>query len=201
LENLRARGVDPESIDYVMCTHLHPDHVGWNTRLHNGRWVPTFPRAQYLIAHAEYQHRRAAYDADPGAYANAFADSILPIIESQQALLVDSDFALDQYLHVEAAPGHTPGNVIIHLQDRAASAVLSGDVIHHPIQVVYPEHSAVFCEDRAASARYRQAFVERYADQDTWILPAHFPYPTAGRIARHGARWRFKFADESPSSG
>jgi glyoxylase-like metal-dependent hydrolase (beta-lactamase superfamily II) len=124
---------------------------------------------------------------------SAFADSVLPVVEAGQSMLVDSDFSLDDTAFLEPAPGHTPGNMIIRLQSRGERAVLSGDVIHHPIQVVYPECSPVFCEDRAASARYRQGFVQRFANAAVLILPAHFAAPHAGRIVSRGARWDFRF--------
>ncbi len=195
LENLRAAGVRPEDVDFVMCTHMHADHVGWNTRLIDGRWVPTFPKARYVFARTEYQHRRSAWQADGNAGNGAFADSVLPIEASGQAMIVDGDYELDEYLRLEPAPGHTPGNVVVHAQSQGRRAVLSGDVIHHPIQVCYPEWSALFCEDRMQSAQCRQAFVERHTDTATIILPAHFPAPTAGRIQRRGGRWRFDFLD------
>jgi glyoxylase-like metal-dependent hydrolase (beta-lactamase superfamily II) len=193
LQNLTAAGVTPEQVDFVMCTHMHADHIGWNTRLIDGRWVPTFPNAKYVFGRIEYQHRKLRYQADPTAKMGGFADSVLPVVESGQALMVDSDFALDDTAILEPAPGHTPGNVVIHLRSRGAGAVLTGDVIHHPIQVVYPECSPVFCEDRAASARYRQQFVQRFADRPELILPAHFSAPSAGHIVTRGSRWAFQF--------
>ena len=141
LDNLRATGISPEQVDFVMCTHLHSDHVGWNTRLHDGRWVPTFPNARYVFARREYECRERANAADDPNAATAFQDSILPVVVSGQALLVESDFALDDHVYLEPAEGHTPGNVVIHLRSRGSAGVLSGDVLHHPIQVMYPEWS------------------------------------------------------------
>lgn len=193
LDNLRATGVSPDQVDYVMCTHMHSDHVGWNTRLENGRWVPTFPNARYVFARREYQHRERAHAADPAAGMGMFADSVLPVVQSGQAVLVDSDFALDDHVRLEPAEGHSPGNVLIHLRSRGDAAVLSGDVMHHPIQVMYPEWSAAFCEDPVLSASCRQQFMETHAEAGTLVLPAHFPAPTAGRIRRAGSRWRYEF--------
>lgn len=194
LGNLAAAGLRPEDVDFVMCTHMHADHVGWNTRLQDGRWVPTFPRARYVFARREYLHRRAAWERDGAAAQRAFADSVLPVVEAGQAVLVDSDHAIDDELRLEPAEGHTPGNVVIRLGG-GTPAVLSGDVIHHPLQVRYPEWSSAFCEDPAASADCRREFVARHADGGTLIVPAHFPAPTAGRIRRDGARWRYEFVD------
>lgn len=193
LDELRACGVRPSEVDYVMCTHLHSDHVGWNTRLESGRWVPTFPNARYVFARREFEHRERLYRSDPQDGYGMFADSVLPVVASGQSLLVDSDYALDDQLRLEPAAGHTPGNVVIHLQSRGARAVLSGDVMHHPIQVRYPEWSSRFCEDPLLAAQYRKSFVESHADTNTLVLPAHFPAPTAGRIRRDGSRGRFEF--------
>ena len=195
LTNLAATGVAPESVDFVMCTHMHADHIGWNTRLANGRWVPTFPNARYLFARREFEHRRSAWELDPGSQHNAYADSVLPVIDAGQAVIVESDHEIDGIVTLEAAPGHTPGNVVIHLRDGGgAGAMLSGDVIHHPLQVKYPEWSSGFCEDPVQSAICRREFVERHAELGTLVLPAHFAAPTAGHIRRDGLRWRFQFA-------
>ncbi len=195
LDNLRAAGVDPAAVDYVMCTHLHADHVGWNTQLRDGRWVPTFPNARYVFARREYEHRRRIWDGNPAAGHRAFGDSVLPVVETGQALLVASDHELNSHVSLEPAEGHTPGNVVIHLRSKSAHAVMSGDVLHHPVQVCHPEWSSSFCEDPALSAQFRQRFVAQHAERDTIILPAHFPAPTAGRIRSHGERWRYEFID------
>lgn len=195
LDDLRRAGVEPEAVDFVMCTHMHADHIGWNTRLHDGRWVPTFPKARYVFARREFEHRQRAWRADPAAGYGAYADSILPVVESGQAMIVESDHDLEGHISLEPAEGHTPGNVVIHLRSLGSSAVLTGDAIHHPIQVCYPEWSAAFCEDPAQSAACRRRLVERLADTSTLVLPAHFPSPTAGWIRAHRDRWRFDFLD------
>ena len=196
LQGLEALGVTPESVDYVMCTHMHGDHVGWNTRLKDGEWVPTFPRARYVFARREFEHRHTAWKVDPKKDLGVFGDSILPIMQTGQVMLVEGDHDLDGLIRLEPAPGHTPGNVVMHLAAPDGHAVLSGDVLHHPIQVMYPEWSAAFCEDPAQSATSRTQFVERHADQGTLILPAHFPAPAAGRIVRAGSRWRYSFVGQ-----
>ncbi|HTZ36828.1 MAG TPA: MBL fold metallo-hydrolase [Stellaceae bacterium] len=196
IADLARLGVAPEEVDYVMCTHLHWDHVGWNTRLVDGSWVPTFPNAKYVMAKKEYGHWQDfhASGADH-PHATAFADSILPVVRTGQAMLVDDDHALEDGLWFEGAPGHTPGNVVIHARSGGARGVFVGDVLHHPLQCLKPEWSTRACTDMALSRETRTALVASYADSDTLILPAHFPDPTAGHIRRHGAAYRFAFRD------
>ncbi len=189
LERLAAAGVRPEDVDCVMCTHLHADHVGWNTRLVDGRWVPTFPNAEYLMAEAEYRHYRAAHDAGPEVPVNygSFADSVLPVVANGQARLVASDHRVAAGLYLEAAPGHTPGNVLIHLERGGQHAIFSGDVLHHPVQLVHPDWSTRFCYDAEASRRVRRGLLERVAGTPTRLMTAHFQSPGCGRVVRDGA--------------
>ncbi len=197
LRRLQAIGVAPDAVNFVMCTHMHGDHVGWNTRHVDGRWVPTFPNARYVFAESEYRHRESRYRQDHSADHGAFGDSVLPVMESGLVDLVASDHELGHGIALESAPGHTPGNVVIHLREPGAHAVLSGDVLHHPIQVRYPEWSAAFCEDPILSARCRRTFVDRFADTATLVMPAHFPAPTYGFIRSSGSRCRFEFAADA----
>lgn len=195
LESLAAAGVKPEDVDAVVCTHLHIDHVGWNTRLVDGRWVPTFPRAEYLFARLEWEfwreeYRTARFTDDP-----YYEDSILPVFAAGQARLVDGDHRIDEGVWLEATPGHTPGHVCVHVTGGGREAVMSGDLMHHPVQCAEPDWSSGFCVDPAHSRRTRRAFLERYADTDTLVMPAHFPAPSAGRIVRAGAAWRFAFEE------
>ncbi len=195
LANLRAAGVAPEQVDFVMCTHMHADHIGWNTRRLDGVWVPTFPNARYVFARTEYDLRRRNWERDPSSGYGAFADSVLPVVESGQALLVDDGHEVDGHFTLLPAPGHTPGNVVIQLQSRGERGVFCGDVLHHPIQVANPHWSAAFCEDRVQSSRTRQEFVAATADSGAIVIPAHFPAPTAGRIRSQGSTWSFDFLD------
>ena len=194
LDRLSEAGVAPEEIDVVLCTHLHVDHVGWNTRLVDGHWVPTFPNAQYLFHKDEYayweQHGAAAGHA--GAGDGCFEDSVLPVMEAGQALLVDGDHAIDDALRLEPSPGHSPGHVCLHLSGGGRRAVFSGDLMHHPVQAAYPEWNSRFCYKPAQSRATRERFVDQHAETDTIILAAHFATPTAGRIVNGGARCRFQ---------
>jgi glyoxylase-like metal-dependent hydrolase (beta-lactamase superfamily II) len=195
LESLAAAGVKPEDVDAVVCTHLHIDHVGWNTRLVDGRWVPTFPRAEYLFARLEWEfwreeYRTARFTDDP-----YYEDSILPVFAAGQARLVEGDHRIDEGVWLEATPGHTPGHVCVHVTGGGREAVMSGDLMHHPVQCAEPDWSSGFCVDPAHSRQTRRAFLERYAGTDTLVMPAHFPAPSAGRIVRAGAAWRFAFEE------
>ncbi len=183
LTNLAAAGVAPEEIDYVMCTHLHVDHVGWNTRLQDGRWVPTFPKARYIFGATEYAHWEGqhAREASP-----IFADSVLPIVEAQRADLVASDFSLGDHVRLLPTPGHTPGHVAIALGRGSDEAVVTGDLIHSPIQMRYPELSPRFDTDPAQAATTRRSFLESYCDTPTLCCTIHFPAPSMGHIKRWG---------------
>jgi len=195
LERMRAIGVAPEAVDFVLCTHLHADHVGWNTRLQDGRWVPTFPNARYVFARPEYEHWERAHRAALASGAElpnhgSFADSVLPVVETGRAVLVETDHALEDGVRLEAAPGHTPGNCILHARDGADHAVFLGDVMHSAVQLADPALSSRFCSDPAHSARTRRALCERYADSASVVLAAHFPAPVAGRIVSHRDAFR-----------
>ncbi|MCW5770396.1 MAG: MBL fold metallo-hydrolase [Rhodospirillaceae bacterium] len=191
LGRMRALGVAPEEIDFVFCTHLHADHVGWNTMLVDGRWVPTFPNARYLFARREYEHWEKAHrDAVAAGTApithGSFADSVLPVVEAKRADFVDSDHEIETGVRLEAAPGHTPGNCVLHAADGGDHAVFLGDVMHTAAQFAQPGLSSRFCTDPALSARSRTALIERFADTDAVILACHFPTPVAGRIRSRG---------------
>ena len=194
LDNLAAAGIVPEDVDFVLCTHLHVDHVGWNTRLLDGRWVPTFPNARYLFGRVEWefwerQYQSPAFTDDP-----YYEDSILPVIEAGQAEFVDTDYQIDDGVWLEPTPGHTPGQVALHIEGGRRRAVMSGDLMHTALQCAEPDLSSCFCVAPALSARTRRAFLERHADTDTLIMPAHFPTPSVGLIKPAGAAFRFAFA-------
>ena len=197
LDDLARRGAPRESIDFVLCTHLHVDHVGFNTTLVNGKWTPTFPNARYVFARREYEHWEKAHRkivAEGGEPLNlgSFADSVLPIVEAKRAVFVESDHEFETGVHLEPAPGHTPGNCVLHAANGGRRAVMIGDVMHTPVQFAMPSISSRFCEDPVESAKTRVALCERYAETDTVILACHFPTPTAGRIARHRSGFKLE---------
>jgi glyoxylase-like metal-dependent hydrolase (beta-lactamase superfamily II) len=175
-----------------MCTHFHWDHVGWNTRLAGGEWVPTFPNARHIMARREYEYWDAAHArGDESMHAFAFADSVLPIRRAQQALLVEQDFALEDGIWLAPASGHTPGNVVINIESKGQRGVFSGDVLHSPMQLLRPDWSTRACWDPAMARQCRHDFIEQHADTGHLIMPAHFSGPSAGRIEHAGAAFRF----------
>ncbi len=195
LDRLKAAGVTPDDVDFVFCTHLHADHVGWNTVLDNGRWVPTFPNARYLFQRDEYAaneaaHRRAVASGAPPIWHGSFEDSVLPIVAAGRAVMVDSDHAIEDGVRLEAAYGHTPGNCLMHAASGGRRALFIGDIMHTPAQFAAPQFSSRFCADPALSAKVRVGLCETYAESDTTILAAHFPTPGVGRIVRHRDAFR-----------
>lgn len=187
---LAAAGVGPEDVDYVMCTHLHWDHVGWNTQLRDGRWVPTFPRAKYIFAQREWESFEALHRREPQPH---FFDSILPVMEARQAQLVSSDFALDDEVWLEATPGHTPGHVSVHLASLGAQAVITGDCIHSPVQCVEPGWIMRADFDPALASTTRRRFLERYCDSSVMVCATHFPEPSMGRIIQRDDAFWFEY--------
>ena len=201
LENMSALGLRPDDVDFVMCTHLHVDHVGWNTRLLDGRWVPTFPKARYLIGRTEYEYWEQKHRLKPELPVNqgSFEDSVLPVVAAGQAEFVDTDHCLFDdrraTMRFVPAPGHTIGNMMVDLRGGQDRAVMSGDVIHHPIQCAAPWLSNAADFDPAAALATRLALLRQLADTSTILLTGHFPAPTAGRVVSHSQSFRFKFED------
>ena len=193
LENLLSLGIKPEDVDYVLCTHLHVDHVGWNTKLSNGRWISTFPNAQYLFVRNEWEYWQHQYQTDEFTDDPYYEDSILPIIAAGQAIFIEKDYAFEKDIWLDPTPGHTPGHVCLHISSGGVEAVMSGDVMHHPLQCTEPDWNSCFCVNTEQAQRTRRAFLERYANTNTLIMPAHFPTPSVGRIVSSGSAWRFSF--------
>jgi glyoxylase-like metal-dependent hydrolase (beta-lactamase superfamily II) len=187
LARLAAAGVAPEAVDFVCCTHLHADHFGWNTRLEDGRWVPTFPNARYLFAADEVAYWEAFHRLEPGnLYEPGWVDSVLPVMEAGLVERVRGDHEIAPGIRLRPAPGHTPGNVVIELDDGRLRAVMSGDVIHHPVQIERWQWSSQFCLDPDAARVQRHALLERIAGTGTVLLAAHFAGPTAVRVLPEG---------------
>jgi glyoxylase-like metal-dependent hydrolase (beta-lactamase superfamily II) len=180
---LAHTGVSVDDIDFVMCTHLHVDHVGWNTRLDGGRWVPTFPNARYIFGKTEFDYwteQNAKTEVPP------YVDSVLPVVAAKRADIVGNDYGIGDHVRILPTPGHTPGHVAFVLGRGRDDAVFSGDLMHSPLQTRYPELSPKFDVDQAQAAATRRNFLERYCDTDTLCCTAHFPSPSAGKIRRLG---------------
>ena len=192
LERLAAKGLTPESIDYVMCTHLHVDHVGWNTRLRDGRWVPTFPNARYLFARREFERwNPQGRPADGQGQDAVFNDSVLPCVEAGLVTLVEDGYTLDDELTVEAAPGHTTGHTIIRAKSGERTGLFTGDCMHTPLQVAYPDVNSVTCEDPVAAKHTRRKVLSEAAERGHLLLPAHFPPPFVGTVSERGDRFEY----------
>lgn len=190
LAKIASLGAKPEEIDFVMCTHLHVDHVGWNTQLEDGRWVPTFPNARYIFHKTEYDHwlENPVHHAMDGA----FEDSVVPIVDAGLADLVKGDHAIDDRIWLEPTPGHTPGHVSINLKSGADSALFTGDSFHHPIQVAFPDWGTSVDTDPNQSSASRRKTLQKLCDTDTYMLAAHFMDPTAAHVVRNGESWKLK---------
>jgi glyoxylase-like metal-dependent hydrolase (beta-lactamase superfamily II) len=182
LDDMKAAGFPPDSIDVVLCTHLHVDHVGWNTHLVDGRWVPTFPQARYVFAAPEVEYwERTAYPEDD----NIFGDSVAPVLEAGLADRVPVDHEVTEGVRFDSTPGHTPGHVSVVIESGGERAVITGDMIHTPVQIANVDLSSAFDFDPAAAARTRHDFLTRYRD-DALVIGTHWGGPGAGTIRADG---------------
>jgi glyoxylase-like metal-dependent hydrolase (beta-lactamase superfamily II) len=189
-KNLGAAGLTVNDIDYVMCTHLHVDHVGWNTRLENGRWVPTFPKAKYVMADRELAHWTQKEKDDP-ASVPWITDSVLPIIEANRAQIVASDFALNDAVKFIPTPGHTIDHCSVLVGRPGLDALITGDMIHSPIQGKYPELGMRADYDSRQAGQTRRQVFDRFRDEPTVMCITHFPSPSTGRVRSWGDGYKF----------
>lgn len=192
MDGLAAHGLAPEDIDFVMCTHLHPDHVGWNTKLLDGRWVPTFPNAQYVFSRKEFDYWKEFNERRP---LDHLIDSVLPIEAAGQATLVANDHAIDDTVWLESTPGHTPDHYSVRLASAGQDAVFTGDMIYSPIQTYHPEWAARPDYKADIASATRRAFLERYCESGVLVCTAHFPLPSAGFIVPDGDAFRFEYEE------
>lgn len=196
LDRLRRAGVAPEQVDIVLCTHLHADHVGWNTMLQNGRWVPTFPNAQYLFSKIENEigdpRRNPAAELDLQR-GGAYRDSVLPVMEAGQAVLVEGHHAIDDGMTIYPAPGHTHGHVALRLANSSGRAVFCGDVIHHVLQVYAPHWNSKFCELPDLARATRRLMLNECAEDRSLLFPGHFGAPHVVRIGRTAGGFAAEF--------
>ena len=183
MAGFKAAGLTVDRIDYVMCTHLHVDHVGWNTVQQNGRWVPTFPNARYVMSKKEHDYWAAENAKEEIPH---FADSVLPIVEAKRADMVTSDFALNDLVKLMPTPGHTPDHMAVRIGRPGNDAIATGDLIHSPLQARYPEQGMRADYDQKQGGATRRAFLESCCDTSTQLCFAHFPTPSTGRVKRWG---------------
>ena len=189
LERLREAGVEPEQIDFVMCTHLHVDHVGWNTRLDNGKWVPTFPNAKYVMSKTDHDFwaAEAKLPKTEAFIRNTYNDSVLPIVEAKKAEFVaGGEHEMCGCFRIKPAPGHTPGQIRLDLESRGKRAIFSGDALHNPVQVPVWKWNSVFCEDRDLARKTRHTLLADCVEQGALLMPAHFAPPHAAYIKAKG---------------
>jgi glyoxylase-like metal-dependent hydrolase (beta-lactamase superfamily II) len=193
MRGLGAAGLTVNDIDFVMCTHLHVDHVGWNTKLENGRWVPTFPKARYLFSKTELDYWLAENDKTT---LPPIVDSVIPIVEAKRCDLITSDHSLDDTVALLPTPGHTIDHYAVALGRAGKDAVITGDLIHTPLQARYPELAMRVDYDPQQGADTRRKFLETYCDTSTLCCFAHFPSPSRGHIKRWGNGFRCDYVTD-----
>jgi glyoxylase-like metal-dependent hydrolase (beta-lactamase superfamily II) len=189
LDDLKAAGFPRESIDTVVCTHLHVDHVGWNTMKIGERWVPTFPNARYLVVRSEWEHWSREDDRSMG---DLLGDSVKPVFDAGLVDLVGPGHAVTGEVALEPTPGHTPGHASVRIRSQGVEAVITGDLMHHPVQCAHPEWGSSADVDPAAAEATRRAFLAAQAGRPVRVIGTHFAGPYAGRIVRDGAAYRFE---------
>jgi glyoxylase-like metal-dependent hydrolase (beta-lactamase superfamily II) len=188
LADLADAGFPPDSIDTVLCTHLHVDHVGWNTIKRDGKWVPTFPRARYLMGRAEYEHWHGNTSREDMQF--VLADSVTPILDAGLAELVETDHRICDEISLIPTTGHTPGHVSVRIVSRGEEALITGDFMHHPCQIAHPEWDTTADSDPARGIVTRREMFERLAGAPVLVIGTHFAGATAGHIVRDGDTWR-----------
>jgi glyoxylase-like metal-dependent hydrolase (beta-lactamase superfamily II) len=198
IERFTASGFRPEDVDVVFCTHLHSDHCGWNTQLCDGHYVPTFPKARYVMVRREFDRwdvRNAAYDhgeVHNRFNAGVFENSVLPVLEAGLADLVSDTHRISASLEIEPAYGHTRGHSCLHLRSAGEEAYFTGDVFHHPLELLYPEIDANTCESHATTVETRRLLVRKLVTRKALIIPAHFAAPYVGYVRESDAGVRFE---------
>src|SRR5690349_2622691 len=192
LEDLSAAGFKRDSIDTVLCTHLHVDHVGWNTMLVDEQWVPTFPNARYLIGRAEYDYWKAEEEGVEDLSTSYFHDSVKPVWDAGLVDLVETDHRVCDEVSLEPTLGHTPGHVSIRIRSKGEDALITGDFTHHPCQMARPEWAAEVDFDKAASTATRRRVYGALEGTKTLVIGTHFAAPCAGHVVRDGEAWRLE---------
>jgi glyoxylase-like metal-dependent hydrolase (beta-lactamase superfamily II) len=191
LQDITAAGCPPDSIDTVLCTHLHVDHVGWNTMLVDGQWVPTFKNARYLMARTEFDY----WKTEPDTYVSEpqiFHDSVKPVFDAGLVDLVETDHVVCDEISLVPTLGHTPGHVSIRISSKGEEALITGDFVHHPCQMAHPEWAAAPDYDPEQSTRTRHETFGALAGKPVLVIGTHFATPTAGHVVKDGDGWRLE---------
>lgn len=201
LERLHSLGLGVNDIDTVLCTHLHIDHTGWNTRLDSGTWVPTFLKATYFFSRTEYLYWQSIAETGevpPLQRNGVWQANCLPIMEAGQAVLIDGAHEIDENVRIEPSPGHSPGHYCVRIRSGGQEAMALGDLIHHPLQCREPNWSTHYCWDQEMAATSRRAVLEDAGRNGTLLLPTHFPGPTACHVSpRHAKGYDYSFVTGS----
>jgi glyoxylase-like metal-dependent hydrolase (beta-lactamase superfamily II) len=188
LADLAAAGYPRESIDTVLCTHLHVDHVGWNTMLVEGKWVPTFPKARYLMGRVEFAHWREQHERDD--MTAIFADSVKPVHDAGLADLVETDHRISDEISLVPTTGHTPGHVSVLIRSQGEAALITGDFMHHPCQIARPHWSSTADSDPDEARQTRERMLRELSERPVLVIGTHFAGATAGHIVRDGDAYR-----------
>ncbi len=188
--DLHAAGFVENDFDTVLCTHMHVDHVGWNTYRNDERWLPTFKNARYLYAQEEWEHWQAE---SQDAYGPVIEDSVQPIFDLGLADLVDSSHRVCDEIQLVPTPGHTPGHVSVYVKSRGEEAIITGDIFHHPCQIAKPEWCATADSDQDAALQTRKAFLSDYSDRPILCIGTHFAGVTAGKLVSDGDTYRLDY--------
>ena len=193
LDRLAATGATADSIDVVFCTHLHNDHCGWNTHAVDGRWIPTFPNAEYLFVDTEFARwDTSGNDQHPNDFnESVFDECVRPVVDAGLARIVSVPHAISGSLTIEFAPGHTTGHSMVRLRSGDAVAYFTGDVFHHPAQLTRPELHLPGCDDLALAIETRRVLVQRIHADRAFVFPAHFSEPHYGSVDRDDGEFVF----------
>lgn len=196
LSDLAEAGYPADSIDTVLFTHLHMDHVGWNTHLVDGVWVPTFTNSRHLMVREEYDHWRAnaetATDGIHRSYAAAFVDSVQPVVEAGLVDLVSDDYQVCDEVRLISTPGHTAGHTSVEITSAGERAIITGDCIHHPCQLTHPEWTSAGDLDAEQATHTRRQLLSSLANDQALLIGTHFAGPTAGHVVRDGKAFRLQ---------
>ena len=194
-KGLTATGLTVNDIDYVMCTHLHGDHVGWNTRLDNGRWVPTFPKAKYIMADRELAYWTQREKDNPMS-APWMTDSVLPIVAAKREQIVKSDYAFNEELQFIPTPGHTIDHYSVLVGRPGSDVLITGDMVHSPLQGRYPELGMMSDYNSKQAGETRRKIFDRFCEAPTILCGSHFPEPSTSRVRRWGDGYKFLAIDD-----